>query len=283
MKDCLAPILPWQWLRPQAALSGSGCQMAMAPGQADGDSPELGKLAPVSGYMQRGAEGTRAPPGLAGSAIALRLSPSAPEGCGTGLATSGRSGGGTCVAFGREKPRPRVGPPTLPPPRHLAYHRVPVDVDLPLLGAVGEAAAPQALAVQALLRQLLRHPLVQVGCGGREPWGGGGHGDPSVGGQRGLAAGATAHGRAPTGAAPRQLPAAPPGAQGRAGWGSTGDPAPPLPSPPRPLPARPPAPLRARPAVPVPRAPHRGTRPSRGRARRPSRDRRPRARAPART
>lgn len=58
--------------------------------------------------------------------------------------------------------RCRRGPP--------AYHRVPVDVDLPLLGPVGDAAAAQALAAQAVPRQLLRGALEQVSC--REGLGG---------------------------------------------------------------------------------------------------------------
>lgn len=58
----------------------------------------------------------------------------------------------------REMPRPCVAPPA------HAYHRVPVDVDLPLFRAVRQAAAAQAFAAQAVPRQLLRGALEQVGC-----------------------------------------------------------------------------------------------------------------------
>lgn len=107
---------------------------------------------------------------LPAAPMPLGSAPLLPRGCGAGLATSSGTSTGTRAAVGREQLHPGVGPPA---PRPLAYHRVPVDVDLPLLGPVGDAAAPQALAAQALLRQLLCRLRVDVGCGGREPWGGG--------------------------------------------------------------------------------------------------------------
>lgn len=76
----------------------------------------------------------------------------------------------------------------LPWYRSATHHRVPVDVDLLLPALVGDAAAAQALAVEALRLQLGRRSVVDIGCGRahrgvrrpRDGAGSGGGNEPAV-------------------------------------------------------------------------------------------------------